>query len=164
VSNRVLTHDFHVEAAPEKVFEHLTTPENYIGLSPLVVAVSDVDRSEPGVIRYTAVERFRFLWVITHDNPIRVALHTDGLSVHGEVRSPGRIRMAYRFDLKADGTGTRVNDRLDLTAPWLLVGFAAGEARKVQLARARILAERLSGEGRPAMADDQSAAQPGGGS
>ncbi|MFI6790056.1 SRPBCC family protein [Nonomuraea sp. NPDC050383] len=144
MSNRVLTHAFHVGVAPEKVFEHLTTPESYIGLSPLVVAVSDVDRSEPAVIRYTAVERFRFLRIFTYDNPIRVALHTDGLSVHGEVRSPGRIRMAYRFDLEPDGTGTRVSDRLDLTAPWLLAGFAAGQARKVQLARARILTERLS--------------------
>ncbi|MEU4331325.1 SRPBCC family protein [Nonomuraea dietziae] len=144
MSSRVLTHVFHVDVAPEKVFEHLTAPESYIGLSPLVVAVREVDRSEPGVIRYTAVERFRFLRIFTHDNPITVALHTDGLSVHGEVRSPGRVRMAYRFDLEPDGTGTRVSDRLDLTAPWLLAGFAAGQARKVQLARARILAERLS--------------------
>ncbi|MER6951462.1 SRPBCC family protein [Nonomuraea sp. NPDC000554] len=144
MSNSVLTHAFHVDVAPEKVFEHLTTPESYIGLSPLVVAVSDVDRSEPGVIRYTAVERFRFLRIFTHDNPIKVALHTDGLSVHGEVRSPGRIHLAYRFDLEPDGAGTRVSDRLDLTAPRLLVGFAAGQARNVQLARARILAERLS--------------------
>ena len=144
MSNRVLTHEFHVDVAPEKVFEHLTTPESYIGLSPLVVAVSDVDRSEPGVIRYTAVERFRFLWIFTYDNPIKVALHTDDLSVYGEVRSPGRIRMAYRFDLEPDGSGTRVSDRLNLTAPWPLAGFAAGQARNVQLARARILAERLS--------------------
>jgi hypothetical protein len=140
----VLTHAFHLDADPEKVFEHLTTPENYIGLSPLVVAVRDLDLSERGVIRYTAVERFRFLGFITHDNPIRVALHTDGLSVHGEVRSPGDVRMAYRFDLAPDGTGTRIDDRLDLTAPWFLIGYAAGQARKVQLARARILAERLS--------------------
>ncbi|MET9341507.1 SRPBCC family protein [Nonomuraea sp. NPDC003804] len=140
----MLTHAFHVDVAPEKVFEHLTTPESYIGLSPLVVAVRDVDRSEPGVIRYTAVERFRFLGIFTHDNPITVALHTDGLSVHGEVRSPGRVHLTYRFDLEPDGTGTRVNDRLDLTAPRLVAGFAAGQAHKVQLARARILAERLS--------------------
>ncbi|MDF2710975.1 MAG: hypothetical protein K0R62_6627 [Nonomuraea muscovyensis] len=144
MSNSVLTHEFNVDVAPEKVFEHLTTPESYIGLSPLVVAVRDVDRSEPGVIRYTAVERFRFLRFLTYDNPIDVVLHTDGRSVYGEVRSPGRVRMAYRFDVAPDGAGTRVSDRLDLTAPWLLAGFAAGQARKVQLARARILAERLS--------------------
>ncbi|GLX08911.1 SRPBCC family protein [Microbispora sp. NBRC 16548] len=141
---RVLTNTFHVDAAPEKVFEHLTTPESYIGLSPLVVAVRDVDRSEPGVVRYTSIERFRFLG-LKYDNPIAVTLLTEGLSVRGQVRSPGGVRMGYRFDLSPEAGGTRVDDRLDLSAPWLVMGFAAGQARKVQLARARILAERLSG-------------------
>ncbi len=141
---RVLTNTFHVDAAPEKVFEHLTTPESYIGLSPLVVAVRDVDRSEPGVVRYTSIERFRFLG-LKYDNPIAVTLLTEGLSVRGQVRSPGGVRMGYRFDLSPEAGGTRVDDRLDLSAPWPVMGFAAGQARKVQLARARILSERLSG-------------------
>ncbi|GAA0971189.1 hypothetical protein GCM10009555_021570 [Acrocarpospora macrocephala] len=140
----VLTNTFHVDTTPEAVFEHLTTPENYVGLSPIVIAVHDVDRSSPGVIRYTAVERFRFLGFITHDNPIKVELFTEGLSLYGEVRSPGNIRMGYRFDLHADGDRTRIEDRLDLRAPWFLLRYAAGEARKVQLARGRILAERLA--------------------
>lgn len=140
---RVLTNTFHVNAAPEKVFGHLTTPESYIGLSPLVVAVRDVDTSEPGVVRYTSIERFRFLG-LKYDNPIAVTLLTEGLSVRGQVRSPGGVRMGYRFDLSPEAGGTRVDDRLDLSAPWLVLGFAAGQARKVQLARARILAERLS--------------------
>ncbi|MBE3010472.1 SRPBCC family protein [Microbispora sp. NEAU-D428] len=145
---RVLTNTFHVDAAPEEVFEHLTTPESYIGLSPLVVAVRDVDRSEPGVVRYTSIERFRFLG-LKYDNPIAVTLLTERLaeklSVRGQVRSPGGVRMGYRFDLSPEAGGTRMDDRLDLSAPWLVMGFAAGQARKVQLARARILAERLSG-------------------
>ncbi|MEW9531714.1 SRPBCC family protein [Microbispora sp. NPDC049125] len=140
---RVLAHTFAIDAAPETVFAHLTTPESYVGLSPLVVAVKDVDTPEPGVIRYTAVERFRFLGLITHDNPIRVTLHASALSVRGEVRSPGGVRMSYRFDMAPDGAGTRVDDRLELSAPWFLIAYAAGQARKVQLARARILAERL---------------------
>ncbi|GIH29247.1 hypothetical protein Aph01nite_75570 [Acrocarpospora phusangensis] len=141
---KVLTNTFHVNTTPEAVFEHLTTPENYVGLSPIVIAVRDVDRSSPGVIRYTAVERFKFLGFITHDNPIKVELFTEALSLYGEVRSPGNIRMAYRFDLSADGDGTRIEDRLDLHAPWFLLRYAAGEARKVQLARAQILSARLS--------------------
>ncbi|MEV7802131.1 SRPBCC family protein [Microbispora sp. NPDC088329] len=143
----MLTNTFHVDAAPEEVFDHLTTPESYIGLSPLVVAVRDVDRSEPEVVRYTSIERFRFLG-LKYDNPIAVTLLTErtagGLSVRGQVRSPGGVRMGYRFDLSPEAGGTRVDDRLDLSAPWLVMGFAAGQARKVQLARGRILAERLS--------------------
>lgn len=140
---RVLVNTFHVDAAPEKVFAHLTTPESYVGLSPLVVAVRDVDRSEPGVVRYTSVERFRFLG-LKYDNPIAVTLLTEGLSVRGQVRSPGGVRLGYRFDLSPEGPGTRVADRLDVSAAWFLLGFAAGQARKVQLARAGILARRLS--------------------
>ncbi|MEN3533813.1 SRPBCC family protein [Microbispora sp. ZYX-F-249] len=145
---RVLTNTFHVNAAPEDVFEHLTAPESYVGLSPLVVAVRDVDRSEPGVVRYTSVERFRFLG-LSYDNPIAVTLLTErtagGLSVRGQVRSPGGVQLGYRFDLSPQDGGTRMDDRLDVSASRLLLGFAAGQARKVQLARARILAERLSG-------------------
>ncbi len=143
VPEKVLTNTFHVKTTPEAVFEHLTTPENYVGLSPIVIAVRDVDHSSPGVVRYTAVERFKFLGFIRYDNPIRVELFTEELALHGEVRSPGGVRMGYRFDLSADGSGTRVADRLELHAPWFLLRYAAGEARKVQLARARILAGRL---------------------
>ena len=64
--------------------------------------------------------------------------------MYGEVRSPGRVRMRYRFDLSPEDGGTRVEDRLELTAPWFLTRFAAGQARRVQLARAGILAERLA--------------------
>ncbi|MBO3750253.1 SRPBCC family protein [Streptosporangiaceae bacterium NEAU-GS5] len=138
----ILTHTSHLDASPEAVFDHLTTPENYVGLSPLVVAVRDVDRSEPGVIRYTSVERFRWL-VFSYENPIRVALHTSELCVFGEVKSPGGVRLSYRFELSPEGGGTRLDDRLVVSASRLLLGFAAGQARKVQLARSQILASRL---------------------
>jgi len=143
VPTRVLVNTFHVAADPKEVFDHLATPESYVGLSPLVVAVRDVDRSDPDVVRYTSIERFAF-GPFRYDNPIAVTLRTDGLAVYGEVRSPGRVRMRYRFDLSPEDGGTRVEDRLELTAPWFLTRFAAGQARRVQLARAGILAERLA--------------------
>ncbi|MFI6325310.1 SRPBCC family protein [Nonomuraea sp. NPDC050556] len=136
----LMVNSFHLDTAPSAVFEHLTTPANYVGLSPLVVEVRDVDTSAAGMIRYTAVERFP----LGITNPIDVELFVEGLSVFGQVRSPGNVRLAYRFDLRASGSGTQVEDRLELTAPWYLVRFASGQARKVQLARARILEERLS--------------------
>ncbi|GLX94889.1 SRPBCC family protein [Herbidospora sp. NBRC 101105] len=142
--DQVLRNTFHIGVEPKVVLDHLTTPENYIGLSPIVVAVKDVDRSTPGVVRYTATERFRFLGFIKWDNPIAVELFTDDSAVWGDVKSPGGVRMAYRFDLSAEGTGTRVDDVLNLTAPPLIIRYAASEARKVQLARARILVERLA--------------------
>jgi hypothetical protein len=149
VSETVLTNEFRLDSAPSDVFEHLTTPSNYIGLSPLVVAVEDVDTSKPGIVHYTSVERFRFLGLFTYDNRIDVVLRTEeDRSVYGDVRSPGGVRVVYRFDLSPDGAGTRMSDRLELSAPWFLIGFASREARKVQLARARVLADRLNGSQR----------------
>ena len=113
---RVLVNTFHVAADPKEVFDHLATPESYVGLSPLVVAVRDVDRSDPDVVRYTSIERFAF-GPFRYDNPIAVTLRTDGLAVYGEVRSPGRVRMRYRFDLSPEDGGTRVEDRLELDRP-----------------------------------------------
>ncbi|WP_066375646.1 hypothetical protein [Herbidospora mongoliensis] len=143
--DQVLKNTFHIDVEPKVVLDHLTTPENYIGLSPIVVAVKDVDTSTPGVIRYVSIERFQFFKVIKWDNPIAVELFNDDSAVWGDVKSPGGVRMAYRFDLSAEGTRTRVDDVLNLSAPSLLMGFAASEARKVQMARARILVERLTG-------------------
>jgi hypothetical protein len=116
-----------------------------VGLSPLVVDVRDVSHDE-GVTRYRAVERFPVFGKLSYDNVIAVTLVADGddLTVRGDVRSPGWVRMAYRFDLAPDGGGAAVTDSLLLRAPLGLRRFAASRAREVQLARARILAERLA--------------------
>ncbi len=93
-------------------------------------------------VRYTATERFTFLGFIKWDNPIAVELFTDDSARVGKTsKSPGGVRMACRFDLSAEGTGTRMEDALDLSAPSLIIRYAAARGRKVQLARARILAE-----------------------
>jgi hypothetical protein len=143
VPDTELRHSFTVEAAPAAVSAHLAEPANYVGLSPLVVEVRDVSR-EDGAARYTAVERFRFLGFLRHDNPIVVTLHLSGTeAVYGDVVSPGGVRIGYRFDLEPDGDGTRVTDILQLHAPFGLLRFAASRARAVQLARSGILTGRL---------------------
>ncbi|AYF75686.1 SRPBCC family protein [Nocardia yunnanensis] len=135
---KILRNTFTVPAPAQAAYDHLARPENYIGLSPLVVAVEDVRADS-----YVAVERFRFL-KLKYDNRIRVSLlGTPGRAVWGEVDSPGGVRMAYRFELTDTPDGARIEDELRLRTPFGLMGFAAGQARKVQLARAGILADRL---------------------
>ncbi|MEV3856451.1 SRPBCC family protein [Streptomyces sp. NPDC050095] len=144
-----LQHTFRVAAPPEQVFAHLSEPSHYVGLSPLLVAVRDV-RTTGTAVRYTAVERFRFLKVLRHDNLIEVTLlaAADGLprsaEISGEVRSPGRVRMDYRFTIERDPSGSVVTDTLHLRTPPGLLRFAASQAGAVQQARARILAQRLA--------------------
>jgi hypothetical protein len=144
-----LQHAFPIAASPTAVFEHLSDPSNYVGLSPLVVEVRDV-RAEDGVTHYTAVERFRFLGFVKYDNPIKVTLVGDApdagvQKVGGLVVSPGAVAMTYSYEISPDGAGSAIVDTLHLHAPFGLVRFAASRARSVQLSRARILAERLEG-------------------
>ncbi|MFI9336448.1 SRPBCC family protein [Streptomyces althioticus] len=144
-----LKHSFEIAAPPEEVFAYLAEPSHYVGLSPLVVAVRDV-RRDGGTVTYTAVERFRLLGVLRHDNLIDATLVAvpDGLphsaEVFGEVRSPARVRMSYRFVIDRHGTGSAVTDTLHLRTPLGLLRFAASQARAVQQARARVLTTRLT--------------------
>ncbi|MEU4829518.1 SRPBCC family protein [Streptosporangium sp. NPDC023615] len=137
-----LRNTFHVRNSPEALRAHLSQPQSYVGLSPLVVAVKDI-RPGPDETRYTSVERFRFLG-LRYDNMIKVTLRSTPRTVEGEVVSPGGVRMDYRFTLTGDGRGTEVEDVLVVHA-WIrpLLNFAARKAREVQLARAALLASRL---------------------
>ncbi|MDH6577256.1 SRPBCC family protein [Kitasatospora sp. MAP5-34] len=144
-----LSRSYDIAATPAAVLSHLAEPENYIGLSPLLVDVRDV-RCEGGVTHYAAVERLRFLGLVSHDNVIRVTLRTESArlpgeaTVSGEVVSPGGVRMDYRFAVTArDGGGSVVVDTLQLHAPFGLLRYAAGKAGAVQAERGRVLARRL---------------------
>jgi carbon monoxide dehydrogenase subunit G len=144
-----IEHAFTIAAPPDAVFAHLAEPANYVGLSPLVVAVRDVSR-EGDVTRYRAVERFAVFGKLSYDNVIAVTLVADrnALIVGGDVTSPGWVRMTYRYEITPAGDGAAVTDTLMLRAPLGLRRFAASRAREVQLARARTLAERLAAPGR----------------
>ncbi|MFI9843503.1 SRPBCC family protein [Nonomuraea sp. NPDC051941] len=138
----VLRHAFHVPAPPPVVLAHLSEPSNYVGLSPLVVAVRDV-RREPGKTRFVAVERFRFFGFAKYDNLIEVTLRATEDGIEGEVDSPGGVRLDYRFGLTADGMGTAVEDVLTVHARLgPVLRYAVRKARQVQVARADILVGR----------------------
>lgn len=143
-----LDHTFTVTASPDTVAAHLADPANYVGLSPLVVAVRDI-RRDGDTVHYHAVERFHILGKLSYDNVIAVTLAANRddpphAEITGDVRSPGGVRMAYRFGIAPDGEGTAVTDTLRLRAPLGLLRFASSRARSVQVARARILAQRLA--------------------
>ncbi|MGV9774745.1 SRPBCC family protein [Streptosporangium sp. NPDC003464] len=138
-----LRHTFHVRNTPEALRAHLSQPQSYVGLSPLVVAVKDIQQDGEET-RYTSVERFRFLGLVNYDNLIKVTLRSTPRTVEGKVNSPGGVRLDYRFALAGKDGGTEVEDTLVVHA-WNgpLLGYAAKKARQVQLARAGILASRL---------------------
>jgi Polyketide cyclase / dehydrase and lipid transport len=128
-------------AAAEEVFEHIADPNNHVGLSPLVVQVRDI-RREPGMVRFTAVERFT-LGPLRRDNVIEVTLNLGEGTITGDVVSPGGVRVAYGYRIEPVAGGTQVVDHYRLSAPFGLLRFAMGQAKKVQVARGRELARRF---------------------
>lgn len=148
-----LAHSWRVDSPPETVFAHLTEPQHYIGLSPLVVEVRDVRRGadeqgEP-VTDYVAVERFRFLKVLRWDNLIRVRMRVlePGTALRQSVVSPGGVRLEWTVRLTPDGDGTTVDDQMEITMAAPMRGFVTGQARGVQLHRAGELARRMARHG-----------------
>ncbi|GGU43580.1 SRPBCC family protein [Lentzea flava] len=140
------TVEFHtttvLPASPEEVLAHLTDPNNYVGLSPLIVEVRDVRRG-PGDVRFTAVERFA-LGPLRHDNLIEVALRLGDMIVSGDVVSPGGVRLDYVYRVSPASGGALVIDQYRLSAPFGLLWFAVAQAKKVQAARGRELVRRFT--------------------
>jgi carbon monoxide dehydrogenase subunit G len=136
-----------VGAPPAEVFAHLTDPQSYVGLSPLVVLVRDVrpvrdDRGRDAV-EYVAVERFRW-GPLRWDNPIRVTMTALDGRVLSSVVSPGAVRLDSTVDLVASGTGTDVTETIEVRSPGVLRRFVTGKARSVQSERRAELTRRMT--------------------
>jgi carbon monoxide dehydrogenase subunit G len=133
----------------EEVFAHLARPDSYIGLSPLLIGVRDVDISADAV-RYVAIERFR-LGPLRWDNPIRVTMTFPGPDpgpdpdrrIVSEVRSPGRVQLESTLTLAPDAAGTRVSETVRVTFPGPLRALVIGQATKAQIHRLTELARRM---------------------
>jgi hypothetical protein len=145
-----MVHSFTLDAACDRVADHLLDADSYVGLTPFVVAVRGADRDAHG-LTYTAVERFRLLGLIRVDNPIAVTLDDAPAQpagvrmLHGRVKSPGGVRLEYSYRLEDVGGGsTRMVDDVTLTAPAGLRRFAASRAREAQLYRGDELARRFA--------------------
>ena len=144
VPTEEFSHSFAVAAPAGRVYAHLAEPKNYIGLSPLLVAVRDV-RRDGGTVSYVAVERFT-VGPVRHDNLIAVTMSfpQPGRRLVSDVVSPGRVRLTATVDLVPDGDGTMVTETVRVTFPALLRRFVLGQARKVQRARAAELSRRMA--------------------
>ena len=143
-------HSFLVGAGADAVYRHLSDPNSYVGLSPLVVEVRDIrlgqDDEGHNTIAYTAVERFRKGKLLKWDNRIHVllTLTRPGVELVSDVVSPGRVRLRATVELAPAPVGTHVTERIELTSPAALRRFVVDQARSVQQHRAQELARRLA--------------------
>lgn len=152
MSSATFEYRYFIGAPPAVVYAHLADAASYVGLSPLVVAVRNVEQSADAqgrpVVRYQSVERFRFLGFIRYDNHIAVTttLTQPQRQLVSDVDSPLAVKLRFVFDFQpADnpGNGTWVQETVTAHMPGLLRGFVVSEAQRVQQARAQILRKRL---------------------
>lgn len=140
---------YFVNAPVRNIYEHLSEPGNYVGLSPLVVEVRDVeqgtDASGSLYFRYRSVERFNFLGFIRYDNLLRVTttLTRPLQQMVSDVDSPFNVRVRFTFDFEPGDGGTWVQETVSAEMPAPLKGFVVSEAKRVQQERARILKQRM---------------------
>ena len=138
-------HSFVVDAPAEVVYRHLSDPNSYVGLSPLVVEVRDIrlgqDDDGRNTIEYLAVER---LFRLPNRIHVLLTLSLPGRELVSDVVSPGRVRLRATVELTGDPAGTRVTETIEVRAPAPLRRFVLDQARSVQLKRAEELTRRMA--------------------
>jgi hypothetical protein len=143
-------HSFVVDAPADVVYRHLSDPNSYVGLSPLVVKVADIrlgqDDDGRSIIEYVAVERFEGGRLLRWHNRIHVLLTQTlpGRELVSDVVSPGRVRLRATVELAGEPAGTRVTETIEVRAPSPLRRFVLDQARSVQLKRAEELTRRMA--------------------
>jgi hypothetical protein len=143
-------HRFVVDAEPGTVYRHLSDPNSYVGLSPLVVAVRDIrlgqDDDGRNIIEYVAVERFGAGRPLHWDYRVDVllTLTRPGVALTSYTASPARVRQEATVTLAPAGRGTDVREVIDVRSPSLIRRFVVNRARSVQVKRAEELARRFA--------------------
>ncbi len=149
MASETFQHRYFIPATPTHIYQHLSEPMNYIGLSPLVEQVDNIashtDSQGRTVYTYQSVEVFHFLGFIRYPNRIRVKmiLTRPDEQMVSEVDSPFNVHVLFEFDLESADGGTWIIETVTATMPVLIRGFVVQQAKAVQMARAEELKRRM---------------------
>ena len=140
---------YRIQALAGKIYEHLAEPTNYMGLSPLLISLTDVhwDTNLQGqrFVQYQSVELFRFLGFLTYHNPLDVVmtLTTPSRQIVSEVQATQNVRVVFTFDLQPQGAATNVTETISVQSPLWAKRFVISQAKAVQQNRAQVLTSRM---------------------
>jgi hypothetical protein len=143
------TRALRIAASPAAVFAELSDPRCYLGLQPLLVDVTELERGVDDVghpfRRFASVERIVLFGVFPFRNRIesRLTLEEDGRALRVDTASrPGiRLRAAYTFASEEIGTLLRLS--VAIGCPRLLARFVGREAERAHDALLTNLKTRL---------------------
>lgn len=149
MTTRTFEYTYMIYAPAAKIYEHLAEPTSYIGLSPLVGQVSDVewgiDEQHQRIASYKTVELFRFLGFITYPNPLDVTmtLTHPNKQIISDVQSGFNVMVRFVFDLNERNDVTTITETITATTPALLSSFVVSQAKSVQQHRVKVLKLRM---------------------
>lgn len=147
---RQLDIGIYIDVPVATVYDHLSEPRNFLGLQPLLVEMSPVQRTvEDGlsVVTYETVEAFR-LWKLTYHNRIQVRMVMAEPNVRLETAVNAKLNVhldvVYRF--AEENGGTRLRETMEIHAPRLMMGFVYSQALAAQRQTLKALKQRLESE------------------
>ena len=122
-----------IEAEPERVARFLTTMSEHTSLHPLIVAIEEEPSAPgdaPGSRRYRIRDRLR-MGPFTFHIQYRATVWRDasGDIVSDAYQFPA-VRLHNVTRCRAEGQGTRVEERVLVRAPWPLLGYVVEQARR----------------------------------
>ena len=150
-NHNTLTFTIDIARPVSVVFEHISVPQNFLGLQPLLIEISDVTETiEKGIIvhRYTTTEAFRFFGFIPYHNRINVTTRlTDPNSrLDTHVESPGSVTLDVEYHLSASELGTHLQEIIHIQSPQFTTRFVLREATKAQNTLLARLKQRLESD------------------
>jgi len=142
-------YSYFVRGSATKIYDHLADPNNYMGLSPLLISVTDIhwdsNQQNQRFVRYKSVELFRFLGLFSYHNPLDVVmtLTRPDQQIVSDVQTRQNVSVRFIFDLSPEPEGTTVTETISARMPLLLSGFVVSQAKSVQQNRAKVLKRRI---------------------
>jgi hypothetical protein len=142
-------HTYFIHAPASKIYAHLADPNSYMGLSPLLLSITDIhwetNSQQQCVVRYKSVELFRFLGLFTYRNPLDVVmtLTQPDQQIVSDVQTNQNVTVHFVFDMHQQADGTNLTETITAHMPMLLSRFIIGQAKAVQQNRAKVLTQRM---------------------
>jgi ligand-binding SRPBCC domain-containing protein len=118
-------HDIFIHASPEKVRAFLSTLDNHTQIHPLIVNVrhSETSTASDGTVIDHYIIRDRMKqgpFLLTFSYRVEMSIDTTGVIVSDAHQFPG-IYLHNRTQCLPEGSGTRVKESVEITAPGLLL-------------------------------------------
>ena len=149
MATQTFQHTYVIHAPASKIYEHLAEPNNYMGLSPLLLSVTearwDTNQQNQRLVRYKSIELFHFWGLLTYHNPLDVVmtLTHPNQQIVSDVQTRQNVTVHFVFDLLEQADGTSVTETITAHMPALLSGFVISQAKSVQQNRVKILKQRM---------------------